>query len=234
MNLDELEEKIGIDFKSKSLLEQVLVHRSYLNENRDFGLDNNERLEFLGDAVLELIVTKYLYENYDNPEGELTNLRSALVRGKSLAELAQKFDIGKLLYLSRGEDKSGGRTNQLLLANAFEALIGAIFLDQGYEVAEKFVEKHLIIHLPEIIDKKLHIDPKSNIQELAQEEKGITPTYEVLSEEGPDHAKKFKVGIFLGDKKIGEGGGNSKQSAQTAAAENALTNWNGKNNSLRL
>ena len=123
MNADKLEQKIKIDFKNKKLLEQVLVHRSYLNENRDFELDNNERLEFLGDAVLELIVTRYLYKNYDNPEGELTNLRSALVRGKMLAELAEKFDIGKLLYLSRGEDKSQGRTNQLLLANAFEALI---------------------------------------------------------------------------------------------------------------
>src|SRR4030042_2684679 len=222
MNFSKLEEKIGINFKNKKLLEQVLVHRSYLNENRDFELDNNERLEFLGDAVLELIVTRHLYKNYDNPEGELTNLRSALVRGKSLSELAQKFDIGKLLYLSRGEDKSGGRTNQLLLANAFEALVGAIYLDQGYGATEKFVEKHLILRLPEIIDKKLHIDPKSNIQELAQEEKGITPTYEVLSEEGPDHAKKFKVGIFLGDKKIGEGKGNSKQSAQTAEDEDAL------------
>lgn len=226
MKAEKLEQKIGIKFNDKKLLEQVLVHRSYLNENRDFNLDNNERLEFLGDAVLELIVTKYLYENYDNPEGELTNLRSSLVRGKTLADLAQKFDIGILLYLSHGEDKSGGRENQLLLANAFEALIGGIYLDQGYEVTENFVKKHLIVHLPEIIDKKLHIDPKSNIQELAQEEKGITPTYEVLSEQGPDHAKSFKIGIFLGEEKIGEGKGSSKQNAQTAAAEDALNKWN--------
>lgn len=225
MKAEELSKKIDIDFKNKDLLEQVLVHKSYLNENRESTLENNERLEFLGDAVLELIVTRYLYQHFDKPEGELTNLRSALVRGKMLANLAKKFEIGKLLYLSRGEDKSGGRENELLLANAFEALIGAIYLDQGYKTAEKFIEKHLISNLSEIIEKKLHVDPKSNIQELAQDEAGITPTYEVLKESGPDHAKHFRIGIFLGDKKIGEGEGSSKQSAQTRAAEDALEKW---------
>lgn len=225
MNNENLAKKIGIKFNNPKLLEQVLVHKSYLNENKDFELDNNERLEFLGDAVLELIVTEYLYENFENPEGELTNLRSALVRGKMLSRIAEKFSIGKYLYLSRGEEKSGGRTNQLLLANAFEALIGAIYLDQGYEKTKKFVSSQILNHLPEIIEKKLHIDPKSHVQELAQEETGVTPTYEVISENGPDHAKEFKVGLFLGDKKIGEGNGSSKQSAQTAAAENALENW---------
>jgi ribonuclease-3 len=225
LKAEELSKKIDIDFKNKDLLEQVLVHKSYLNENRESTLENNERLEFLGDAVLELIVTRYLYQHFDKPEGELTNLRSALVRGKMLANLAKKFEIGKLLYLSRGEDKSGGRENELLLANAFEALIGAIYLDQGYKTAEKFIEKHLISNLSEIIEKKLHVDPKSNIQELAQDEAGITPTYEVLKESGPDHAKHFRIGIFLGDKKIGEGEGSSKQSAQTRAAEDALEKW---------
>jgi ribonuclease-3 len=229
LKAEDLSKKIGINFKNKDLLEQVLVHKSFLNENRESKLENNERLEFLGDAVLELIVTRYLYQHFDNPEGELTNLRSALVKGKTLANLAKKFDIGKLLYLSKGEDKGGGRENELLLANAFEALIGAIYLDQGYSTARIFIEKHLISHLPEIIEKNLHIDPKSHIQELAQDEIGITPTYEVLEESGPDHARHFKIGIFLGDKKIGGGEGASKQSAQTAAAEDALAKWEQKN-----
>jgi len=225
LKAEDLSKKIGVKFKDANLLEQVLIHKSYLNENRDSKLENNERLEFLGDAVLELIVTRFLYKNYSNPEGELTNLRSALVKGKKLAELSKKFGIGELLYLSRGEDKGGGRENDLLLANAFEALIGAIYLDQGYKTAADFVKKNLLVDLPTIIEKNLHIDPKSHVQEMAQEELGITPTYEVLEEKGPDHAKQFKIGIFLGDKQIGEGLGSSKQSAQTLAAENALSKW---------
>ena len=224
--LESFQKNLGIVFKNKDLLRQVFVHRSYLNENPHFDLDHNERLEFLGDAVLELIVTEHLYKNYKEAEGILTAWRSALVKGEKLAELAKKFEIGENLMLSRGEDRSGGRTNQLLLANAFEALVGAMYLDQGYETCRDFIEKNLLSHLEEIIEKKLHVDPKSNLQEKSQEEVGITPTYEVLDEVGPDHAKTFEVGVYLNSTQLGKGKGSSKQSAQTAAAKDALAKWN--------
>lgn len=223
--LDEFEKKIGLRFKNKNLLRQVFVHRSYLNENVGFDLDHNERLEFLGDATLELIVTEYLYRNYENPEGELTNWRAALVKGPMLANLAKNLSMGEYLYLSKGEEKTGGKSRELILANTFEALIGAIYLDQGLEKAREFVEKHLLSQLPKILKKKLYIDPKSRLQELAQGSLGITPTYKVLAEYGPDHAKSFTVGVYLKNRLIGQGSGSSKQKAEQSAASSALENW---------
>ena len=194
---DEIQQKIEIDFKNLDLLKNVFIHRSYLNENAGQKLNSNERLEFLGDAVLELVVTEYMYLKYKEPEGILTNWRSALVRGQNLAKIAEKFALGEYLFLSKGEEKSGGRTRELLLANTFEALIGAIYLEKGYEVTKNFLLKNLIYQLPEIISKKLHLDPKTTLQELIQEKLNITPTYEVLKSEGPDHAKIFEVGVLL-------------------------------------
>jgi len=222
---EEFAQKIKIKFKNLNLLRQVFVHRSFLNENIGFGLDHNERLEFLGDAVLELVVTEYLYKNYQNPEGELTNLRSALVKGAMLSDVAHELEMEKYLYLSRGESKSAGKSRELILANAFEALIGAIYLDQGYEVATDFIKSHLIKHLQQIIDKKLYLDPKSHLQELAQEQMNLTPAYRVISEHGPDHAKSFTVACFIGDKLVGEGSGSSKQIAESAAASSSLEHW---------
>jgi len=224
-SLAEFETKIGIRFKEKDLLRQVFVHRSYLNENVGFDLDHNERLEFLGDAVLELVVTEYLYKTYPNPEGELTNWRSALVRGVMLSGLAKELGIDSYLYLSKGEQKSEGKARELILANTFEALVGATYLDQGYTIAKKFLSNTLLKHLPEIINKKLYLDPKSNLQQMVQEQKGITPIYRVLSEYGPDHEKSFSVGVFVAEKLIGEGSGSSKQAAEQAAASSALENY---------
>ena len=223
--LNDFENIISLDFKDKNLLKNVFIHRSYLNENPTSDLKSNERLEFLGDAVIELIVTEYMFNNYPNPEGELTAWRSALVRGKNLAEIARKFEIGKYLYLSKGEEKMGGRERELLLANAFEALIGAIYLEKGYNETKKFIEIYLLDKLPEVINKKIYLDPKTELQEKSQEELNITPTYEVLSDEGPDHAKIFTVGVNLNGKKLGVGKGSSKQSAQVQAARDALKNW---------
>lgn len=224
-NIEEFAKKIDIKFKNINLLRQVFVHRSYLNENIGFDLDHNERLEFLGDAVLELIVTEYLYLNFKNPEGELTNLRSALVKGAMLSKIANDMEIENYLLLSRGETKSEGKSRQLILANAFEALIGAIYLDQGYKVTADFINKYIIIHLKQIIENKLFLDPKSHLQEMAQEQKSVTPVYKVLSQHGPDHAKSFTIGCFLNNDLIGEGSGSSKQTAENAAAISALEHW---------
>lgn len=224
-DIGEFAQKIGIDFQNINLLRQVFVHRSYLNENIGFDLDHNERLEFLGDAVLELVITDYLFRNFDNPEGELTNLRSALVRGAMLSSIAAELRMEDYLYLSRGESKSEGKSRQLILANAFEALVGAIYLDQGYQKAFEFIKKYLIKHLDKIISRKLYLDPKSHLQELAQEQMSVTPSYRVISEHGPDHAKSFTVGCFLDGNLIGEGSGSSKQAAESAAASSALEHW---------
>ncbi|MBI2588294.1 ribonuclease III [Candidatus Berkelbacteria bacterium] len=221
-NLDSFQKKIEIRFQDLNLLRQVFVHRSYLNENLGFDLDHNERLEFLGDAVLELIVTDYLFLRYKNPEGELTNFRSSLVKGETISKVARELNMGEYLYLSRGEMKGGGRSNQLLLANTFEALVGAIYLDQGYDKAKFFVEKQLIPKLKEIIAKGQVLDSKSRLQELAQEKYTVTPVYKVLKEHGPDHAKSFIVGVFVEDKVLGEGSGSSKQNAEQSAASSAL------------
>ncbi len=226
----DLEKKIGITFKNKDYLVQALVHRSYLNENRDFPLAHNERLEFLGDAVLELVVTEYLFENYLNPEGELTNWRAALVNAKMCSAVASELDLENYLFLSHGESKDAGtKAREYILANVLEAVIGAIYIDQGWDVAKEFITKWVISKLPEVLDLGLWMDPKSRFQESAQELMGITPTYKVLKEEGPDHDKIFVVGVYLDKDKVAEGQGGSKQEAQVEAAEKALREkgWKG-------
>lgn len=223
VDLPALQSKLGVSFQNEELLLTALTHRSYLNENRTFHLPHNERLEFLGDAVLELVITEHLYATYPNPEGELTSWRSAIVRGEMLAKIAEPLGVGEALQMSRGEAKSGGRTRQALLANAFEAIIGAIYLDQGYDAAKDFIHRHLVGHLPEIIAGKLDRDPKSELQEKAQDKYGVTPRYEVVDSEGPDHAKTFTVGVSVDGKRLGEGTGSSKQQAEQSAARAALS-----------
>ena len=192
------EKKLGLKFKNKDLLTQAFVHRSYLNENPDFNLSHNERLEFLGDAVLELITTEHLYKDYpEKSEGDLTNWRASLVNAKMLTWVAEKLGFNDFLLLSRGETKELGKARQYILANTFEALIGAIYLDSGYAPAEKFILKHLLVNLPAILKNELYKDAKSKFQEVAQEKESVTPVYKVIKEWGPDHAKKFVVGVFL-------------------------------------
>jgi ribonuclease-3 len=227
---DKLEKIIGVKFKNPNMLVQALVHRSYLNENRDFPLAHNERLEFLGDAVLELIVTKFLFENYLNPEGELTNWRAALVNAKMCAQVAEEIGLDPYLFLSHGESKDAGtKAREYILANALEALIGAIYLDQGWDMCEQFITRWVISKLPEVLELGLWMDPKSRFQEASQENLGITPTYRVLKEEGPDHDKIFEVGVYLDKEKVASGKGSSKQEAQVEAAEKALKKkkWKG-------
>jgi ribonuclease-3 len=222
------ENGIGVTFADKGLLTQSFVHRSYINEHPTFAFGHNERLEFLGDAVLELVVTEHLYRTYPNPEGELTNWRAALVNAKMLAEIAKEIGIEDYLYLSHGESKdAASKARQYILANAIEAVIGAMYLDQGFEVVRTFVTRFVLSKLPHILEYQLHLDPKSRFQERAQETAGITPTYRVLGEEGPDHAKNFTVGVFLGDELVAQGVGTSKQEAQIDAAEKGLRarNW---------
>ncbi|KKP38055.1 MAG: ribonuclease III, ribonuclease III [Candidatus Peregrinibacteria bacterium GW2011_GWF2_33_10] len=219
---DELEKMIGIAFRNKDLLNNAFIHKSFMNEYKVEKLESNERLEFLGDAVLELVVTDFLYRNYDNQEGELTNFRSALVRGKHLAVISEKLYLGQYLYLSKGEQKSGGDKKSYILANTCEALIGAIYLDQGYEVAHKFINKFILIYLDYILQKGLHIDAKSKFQEMAQATFNITPIYKLIKEEGPDHDKAFTMGVFINEDLITTGVGKSKQIAEQAAAQSAL------------
>jgi len=221
-DLKPFEKKINVTFKNIDLLRQAFVHRSYLNEHKTFPLDQNERLEFLGDAVLELVVTEFLYLNYENPEGELTNWRASLVNGNMLAKIAKKIGAEDYLYLSRGEQKDTGKARNYILANTFEALIGAIYLDRGWDESKTFIHTYLLPELPEILEKKLYIDPKTNFQEVAQEKVGVTPVYKVLSEEGPDHDKIFEVGVYLNKELITKGKGSSKQEAQEDAAGKAL------------
>jgi ribonuclease-3 len=221
-SLTPLTEKLGVSFTEESVLRTALTHRSYLNENPAFELDHNERLEFLGDAVLELVVTDFLYQNYPLPEGELTNLRSAVVRGEMLSKIAVEMDLEPYLLLSRGESKDTGKARQYILANAVEAVIGAVYKDQGYDAAKKIIDTFMIAKLPEVVEKGLYIDTKSKFQELAQDRFRITPVYTVLSESGLDHEKEFVIGVFLGKKKMGEGKGSSKQEAQQQAAKTAL------------
>ena len=221
-NLTDLQEKLGVSFSDDKTLLTALTHRSYLNENPDFELDHNERLEFLGDAVLELVVTDHLYQSYPLPEGELTNLRSAIVRGEMLSKIALEMGIEPYLLLSRGEKKDTGKARQYILANAVEAVIGAIYRDQGYDAAKKVISAFFIEKLPEVVEKGLYIDTKSKFQELAQDRFRVTPVYKVLKESGLDHEKEFVIGVFLHDKQLGEGSGSSKQEAQQEAAKNAL------------
>lgn len=222
-DLQKLEQTLGVIFKDKDALRQALVHRSYLNEHPDFRLGHNERLEFLGDAVLELVVTEYLYHNYENPEGELTNWRAALVNADMMALICDGLDVEDYLYLSKGEAKdSDSKARRYILANAIEAVIGAIYLDLGWEEAKDFIHRTVLVKLPEILRDQLHIDPKSRFQEAAQERVGVTPNYKVLSEEGPDHDKKFEIGVYVGKELVATGIGTSKHEAQVAAASAAL------------
>lgn len=223
-DLNKIEKTIGINFENKGLISTAFVHRSYLNEHKSIK-EHNERLEFLGDAVLELVVTEHLFKKYKNPEGDLTNWRSALVKTESISEAAKNLGFEEYLLMSRGERSSSGRSRQLILANCFEAVIGAIYLDQGYVISQKFITENLIKNLPKIIEEKLYLDPKSHFQEMAQEREGITPRYEVVSEEGPDHDKKFTVAVKIGASKWGQGVGPSKQLAQQAAANDALKKY---------
>ena len=219
-----LEKSINIFYKNKDLLIQAFCHRSYLNENPDFYLSHNERLEFLGDAVLELITTDYLFKRHpDKPEGEMTGWRASLVNANILSDTAKEMGFEDFLLLSSGEEKEKGKARKYILSDTFEAFIGSLYLDQGYEVTRQFIEKNLIeSKLPEIVEKKLFKDPKSLFQEKAQEIVGITPSYQVLEESGPDHMKFFVVGVFLGEELIAKGDGSSKHEAELKAAEEAL------------
>lgn len=222
-NIEEFENKIGIKFNDRNLLRQSLTHRSFLNENKGSKSSHNERLEFLGDAVLELVITRYLYDEYQTKnEGDLTSIRSALVNAQTCAEVAKKLEVNDFLLLSKGEAKDTGRARQYILANALEAIIGAIYLDQGYEIAKNFIEKYIAPLTKKIVEEELWVDAKSKFQERAQDEAGITPTYKTVKEVGPDHDKKFTVGVFLHQEKIAEGEGDSKQEAEQSAARKAL------------
>ena len=214
---------LGVSFTDKSHLRSAITHRSYLNEHREATWDHNERLEFLGDAVLELVVTHYLYEKYpEKPEGELTAVRAALVNTVSLSAASDALQVGEHLLMSRGEAKDTGRARQYILANAFEAFIGAIYLDQGYDAAQAFVAGQLFKKTDEIVEKRLWQDPKSRFQELAQESVSVTPTYELISQDGPDHDRVFTIGVYLRKDLVAEGTGRSKQEAEQAAAEKAI------------
>ncbi len=224
-----LEKKLGLKFKNKDLLTQAFTHRSYLNENPTFYLAHNERMEFLGDAVLELAVTEYLYKEFPKePEGELTTWRAALVNADTLSKTAKELGFNDYLLLSKGEAKDNlGKARDYILANSFESFVGAVYLDQGYKKSKEFIDKVLIKELPKILEHKLFRDAKSHFQEQAQEISKITPIYKVLGEQGPDHAKNFVIGVFLGEKLIAKGEGSSKQEAEEAAAKNGLkiNNW---------
>lgn len=222
-NFEKFEEKMNIDFKDKTLLEQAFTHRSFLNENRNIERDHNERLEFLGDAVLELAVTEHLYKTFaQKPEGELTSLRAALVNTSSLSTTASELGMNDFLLLSKGEAKDTGRARQYILANTFEAVVGAIYLDKGYDEAAEFIAKTIFDKISEIVKHDLWQDAKSKFQEMAQEKVSITPTYETLKEEGPDHDRHFTVGVFLEDEMVASGEGKSKQEAAQIAAQKGL------------
>lgn len=224
INFSLFEKKAGITFQNKALLEQAFTHRSYLNENKEAGREHNERLEFLGDAVLELVVTDFLFEKYkDATEGELTSYRSALVNATTCAQVATELDVNDFLLLSKGEAKdSGSRARQFILANTLEAIIGAIYLDQDYDSAKKFIYDHICPLAEEIIKDGAWIDSKSLFQERAQDVEGVTPLYKTLKETGPDHDKKFTVGVYLNSKLVAQGDGKSKQDAEQEAAKKAL------------
>lgn len=231
MTLEEFEQHNNVNFKNKALLEQAFIHRSFINENPRSELEHNERLEFLGDAVLELVVTEYLYKKYPHQnEGDLTAYRSALVNAVTLSEVADSLMFNDMMKLSKGEAKDVSRARSSILADAYEAFIGALYLDQGYIPANEFISKTLLIKTEDIIRKGLYKDAKSFVQEKSQEIFGLTPAYKVINEEGPDHDKLFQVGIYFGDELIAEGQGKSKQEAETVAARAALEkkSWVGK------
>ena len=223
MDFSQFEEKAGVIFKDKSLLKQAFTHRSYLNENRDASSAHNERLEFLGDAVLELVITDYLYDRMkESAEGEMTALRSALVNADTCSRVAASLDVNDYLLLSKGESKDMGRARQYILANTLEALIGAIYLDQNYEAAKDFILKHMAPLAEEILSTGAWIDAKSLFQEKAQEYIGLTPVYKTVKESGPDHDKHFTVSVSVGPDAYGTGEGKSKQDAEQSAARAAL------------
>lgn len=215
-------EKLGFEFEHIDYLITALTHRSYVNEHRKSVSEHNERLEFLGDAVLELAVTDYLYRHFSEPEGILTSWRSSLVRTESIGEAGQKLGYESLLRMSRGEKNGSTRARQQILANAFEAVIGAIYLEKGYKAAETFINKYILSKLDDILESGSWRDPKSHLQEVSQRIDSMTPVYKVLNEEGPDHDKIFSLGVFVGDKLMGKGSGSSKQNAQQEAARAAL------------
>lgn len=222
-DLSKLESIIGVEFSDKQTLLSAVTHRSFLNENRTAEQEHNERLEFLGDAVLELIITDYLFSKYpDKPEGDLTSVRAALVNTNTLAEASTKLGVNEFLLLSKGESKDTGRARQYILANAFEAITGAIYLDQGYPKARDFIAKCLFDLTDEIVAKRLWQDAKSRFQEMSQEHAGVTPSYKTVKEEGPDHNREFTVGVYLKDKLIAEGSGKAKQEAEQEAALKGL------------
>lgn len=223
LDVPKLETLLGYTFNDKLHLLTAMTHRSYLNEHREAEQDHNERLEFLGDAVLELVVTDFLFKKYpEKPEGELTAVRAALVNTVSLSESAQQLGVNDFLLMSKGEAKDTGRARQYILANTFEAIIGALYLDQGYETAADFIAQQLFAKTELIVEKRLWQDPKSRFQELAQDNVSVTPTYETLSQEGPDHDRVFTVGVFLGKELVAEGQGRAKQEAEQKAAEAAI------------
>ena len=215
-------EKLGFEFENIDLLITALTHRSYVNEHKKSTKIHNERLEFLGDAVLELVTTDFLYRNYEEPEGILTSWRAALVRTESIGDAGNKLGYEPLIRMSKGEKHGSDRARMQILANAFEAVTGAIYLERGFEDAAKFIEKHILTKLDGILESGSWRDPKSYLQEVSQRVDNTTPTYKVLHEEGPDHDKVFTLGVFVGEKKIGEGIGPSKQVAQQSAARSAL------------
>jgi len=217
--------KLGVTFNDIQLLVTAFTHRSYLNEHKKSAMEHNERLEFLGDAVLELVSTEFLYGNYSEPEGILTNWRSSLVRTESIGAAAARYEFEPLLRLSRGEKHGTERARAQILANSFEAVIGALYLDQGYDAAKRFISESLLVTFDDILKTGSWMDPKSHLQEIIQSQDGQTPQYRIIEETGPDHDKIFTVGVFVGDKQIGEGTGPSKQSAQVAAAQTALKQY---------
>lgn len=219
------EERLGVVFNNIELLVTALTHRSYVNEHKRSTKEHNERLEFLGDAVLELVVTDYLFSNYEEPEGILTSWRAALVRTESIGEAGEKLGYEELLRLSRGEKQGSPRARQQIMANAFEAVTGAIYLDQGYDAAQKFIAKNILSKLEQILSSGSWRDPKSYLQEAAQRVDSHTPVYKVLEEEGPDHDKTFTLGVYVGSRLMGKGSGPSKQVAQQIAAKEALKKY---------
>lgn len=215
----------GVEFNDSALLLTAFTHRSYVNEHRKTVKEHNERLEFLGDAVLELVVTEYLFANFQEPEGILTNWRSSLVRTESIGAAAARYDFEPLLRLSRGERRGTERARAQILANCYEAVVGALYLDQGYHAAKDFIETSLISTFQEILSTRAWMDPKSQLQEIAQSKEGFTPIYKVITEIGPDHDKTFTVGVYVNGKLRGKGEGPSKQAGQQKAAEEALKHY---------
>jgi len=223
MEYEDLQQRLGVRFLSEQYLEEALTHRSYLNENPDWKLPHNERLEFLGDAVLELVTTDFLFRRYPSyEEGRLTSIRAALVNFQNLSRIARELGVEENLKMSKGEERDTGRARDVILANALEAIIGAVYCDAGYEAAERFVGLHVSTGVDEIVAKNLDKDVKSLFQEIVQERFKVTPIYEVLEESGPEHRKAFRVGVFFNGTKIAEGEGYSKQEAETEAARRGL------------